>query len=224
VDTAFSAEIWFDADVESGIPGNGYPNTGEVSSDTLYKHPLFNPSAFFIYDIGVVVLNNLHQKGKGKGHRRLSKPVENTVSYGVLPELRQLDGLQQHSEFTAVGYGLQEINPVFVEAERVRMVSHPTLIQVNTPGFTGDFSLLLSNNHATGGTCLGDSGGPNFLGDSNVIAGVTSFGINGNCAGAGGVYRLDGEDDFAWLCGAHPDFGLAEMSACVNFCSSHSCA
>jgi hypothetical protein len=221
---AKSAEIWFDADVEGGIPGNGYPFNGDVSSDTLYPHPRYNPDKFFVYDVGVVVLNNSQQNGKGKGHRRLSKPVEDTVSYGELPELRQLDGLKRHSEFTAVGYGLQEINPVFREDELVRMVAHPTLIQVGTPGFTGDFSLLLSNNHATGGTCFGDSGGPNFLGDSNVVAGVTSFGLNGNCAGTGGVYRLDGEDDLAFLCGADPGFGLSEMSACANFCLSHSCA
>ena len=65
---------------------------------------------------------------------------------------------------------------------------------VTTPGFTGDFSLLLSNNHSTGGTCFGDSGGPNFLGDTNIIAGVTSFSINGNCAGTGGVFRIDRQD------------------------------
>jgi hypothetical protein len=32
-----------------------------------------------------------------------------------------------------------------------------------------------------------------------VIAGVTSFGINPTCAGTGGVYRIDQEDDLAWL-------------------------
>jgi len=90
-----------------------------------------------------------------------------------------------------VGYGLQRINPVFIEAEKIRMSAEPHLIQINTPGFTGDFSLLLSNNAATGGTCFGDSGGPNYLGSGNVIAGVTSFGLNGNCAGTGGVFRLD---------------------------------
>jgi len=51
--------------------------------------------------------------------------------------------------------------------------------------------ILLSNNHSTGGTCFGDSGGPNFLGDTNIVAGVTSFGLNGNCAGTGGVFRMD---------------------------------
>ena len=51
--------------------------------------------------------------------------------------------------------------------------------------------MLLSNNANTGGTCFGDSGGPNFLGDSNVVAGVTSYGLNGACGGTGGVFRMD---------------------------------
>jgi len=116
--------------------------------------------------------------------------------YGQLPAVDSLDKLKtkrgtQNQSFTSVGYGLQQINPVFVVSQRVRMVATPHLIQINVPGFTGDFSLLLSNNHSTGGTCFGDSGGPNFLGDSNIVAGVTSFGINGNCAGTGGVFRMD---------------------------------
>ena len=80
-----------------------------------------------------------------------------------------------------------------VTAEKIRMLAQPHLVQINT-GFTGDFSMLLSNNASTGGTCFGDSGGPNYLGTSNVVAGVTSFGINGNCAGTGGVFRLDKRD------------------------------
>jgi secreted trypsin-like serine protease len=75
------------------------------------------------------------------------------------------------------------------------------------PGFTGDFSLLLSNNAHTGGTCFGDSGGPNFLGDSadsNVVAGVTSFGLNGNCAGTGGVFRIDRQDVLDFVNGYLP--------------------
>ena len=67
------------------------------------------------------------------------------------------------------------------------------------PSRVGDFSLLLSNNASTGGTCFGDSGGPNFLGSSNVIAGVTSFGINGTCGGTGGVFRVDRPDVLAFV-------------------------
>jgi hypothetical protein len=180
-------EIWFDADVESGIPANGYPFTGDVSG-TPYTHPQYDPNAFYLYDLGVVVLD---------------EPME-MDEYGVLPELNVLDrmarrrGLQDVT-FTAVGYGLQRINPVFVEAERVRMLATPHLVQINAPGFTGDYSLLLSNNASTGGTCFGDSGGPNFIGTSNVVGGVTSFGLNGTCGGTGGVYRVDRADDLDWL-------------------------
>jgi hypothetical protein len=183
-------EIWFDADVEAGIPGNGYPFIGDVGG-TPFTHPQYNPAAFYLYDLGVVVLDNPYPMAE----------------YGQLPDLDVLDQMAQRRglqdvTFTAVGYGLQQINPVFIESARVRMVAHPHLIQINVPGFTGDFSLLLSNNHSTGGTCFGDSGGPNFIGDSNVIGGVTSFGINGNCAGTGGVYRVDRADDLDWLYGA----------------------
>ncbi len=186
-DGAEHVEIWFDADVESGIPDNGYPYVGDVSG-TPNTHPEYDPNAFFLRDVGVVVLD---------------EPVV-MDEYGALPAKDELDRLAnrrglQDVTFTAVGYGLQQINPVFVEAERVRMVANPRLIQINVPGFTGDFSLLLSNNHATGGTCFGDSGGPNFIGDSNVVGGVTSFGINGNCAGTGGVFRMDRAWALDWV-------------------------
>ena len=184
---AVSAEIWFDSDVESGIPGNGYPFTGDVSGDT-YTHPSYDPSAFYLFDLGVVILE---------------EPID-MDDYAALPELDQLDAMKtrrglQDTTFTAVGYGLQWINPVFIESERVRMFARPFLIQINTPGLTGDYSLLLSNNFSTGGTCFGDSGGPNLINDTNVVGGVTSFGLNGNCAGTGGVYRIDRIDDLEWL-------------------------
>ncbi len=70
---------------------------------------------------------------------------------------------------------------------------------------------MLSNNASTGGTCFGDSGGPNFLTHSNIVAGVTSFGINGNCAGTGGVYRVDRADDLAWLYGDVRDATLERL-------------
>jgi len=183
---AAQAQIWFAADVESGIPANGYPFKGDAGGKT-YTHPSYNPNAFFLFDAGVVVL---------------SKPVS-LAKYGALPKLEQLDALAtsrgtQNVTFTSVGYGLQQINPVFIQQDRVRMVAHPHLIQING-GIVGDFSIMLSNNASTGGTCFGDSGGPNFIGSSNVVGGVTSFGLNGNCAGTGGVYRVDKADDLNWL-------------------------
>ncbi|MCU0504952.1 MAG: trypsin-like serine protease [Chloroflexi bacterium] len=187
---AAHAEIWFDADVQSGVPANGYPFTGDVGG-TTYTHPQYDPNAFYLYDLGVVVLD---------------EPVV-MDEYGALPQLDQLDALKtmrgkQDVTFTAVGYGLQMAFPDAAAWKennvKVRMVAHPKLNQINT-GFTGDGSLILSNNANTGGTCFGDSGGPNFIGDSNVVGGVTSFGLNGACGGTGGVYRVDRADDLDWL-------------------------
>ena len=170
--------IFNEADVQHDptYPGPGGPNTIEATA--WHSHPLFTESLFFLHDVGVVLLSKGVKLSAGQ--------------YGTLPTQDQLDGLKNGSAtiFTAVGYGLQEINPVHIEALRIRMFAEPHLIQLNTPG-TGDFSMLLSNNSSTGGTCFGDSGGPNYLGTSNVIAAVTSFGRNGNCAGTGGVFRLD---------------------------------
>jgi V8-like Glu-specific endopeptidase len=191
---AVRATIWFEADIDAGRPGNGYPFGGPTSVDgTTYTHPQYDPNAFYLYDLGVVVLDT---------------PV--TMSqYGALPELDRLDSLknkrgQQDVTFTAVGYGLQMSFPDAASWKennvRVRMVAHPKLNQL-----IGDYSLLLSNNANTGGTCFGDSGGPNFIGTSNVVGGVTSFGKNGNCAGTGGVYRVDKADDLNWLA----TFGVA---------------
>ena len=173
--------IFNEADVQHDptYPNPGGPNTIEATA--WHSHPLFTESAFFLHDVGVVLLSKAVKLSAGQ--------------YGKLPAAGQLDALKPSSAtvFTAVGYGLQEINPVHIEALRIRMFAEPHLIQINT-GFTGSFSLLLSNNASTGGTCFGDSGGPNYLGSSNTIAAVTSFGINGNCAGTGGVFRLDKKD------------------------------
>lgn len=183
--------VFTESDVQAGIGiTNNYPYAGPNSVEAVSwaAHPLYENAPFTQHDVGVVILQD---------------PGVILDEYGVLPEVNQLDILKtkrglQNVTFTSVGYGLQESFPEpasFLEHnERVRMVAYPHLIQINVPGFTGDFSLLLSNNHATGGTCFGDSGGPNFLGDSNVVAGVTSFGINGNCAGTGGVFRMDRQD------------------------------
>jgi len=172
--------VFTESDVENG--DNNYPFAGPNAVEAIRwaAHPDYPSQPFVFNDVGVI---------------ELAEPVD-LDEYATLPVVNILDKLAkrrglQDVTFTAVGYGLQRINPVFVESKRIRMYSTPRLIQINTPGFTGDFSLLLSNNHATGGTCYGDSGGPNFIGDSMVVGGVTSFGLNGNCAGTGGVFRID---------------------------------
>jgi hypothetical protein len=174
--------IFTESDVQNGdnnYPFGGGPNSIEAAS--WQSHPQFTEAAFYLHDVGVI---------------KLRESVRLPASeYGVLPTLDQLDVLQpkQSTTFTSVGYGVQRITSAFTVSEKIRMSAEPHLLQINT-GYTGPFSLLLSNNASTGGTCFGDSGGPNFLGSSKVVAGVTSFALNGTCGGTGGVFRMDRKD------------------------------
>ena len=184
--------VYTESDVEAGIVAgtNNYPNAGPNSVDSVahFSHPLFDTNAFFLHDVAIV---------------KLAAPgvVLPANQYGKLPGLNSLDQLapRRSTQFTAVGYGLQKVNDgadhnaMQLIALKTRMIANPYLLQINT-GFTGPQSLVLSNNAATGGTCFGDSGGPNFLGDSLVVGGVTSFGLNGSCGGTGGVFRVDRQD------------------------------
>ena len=178
--------VFTESDVQNG--NNNYPFAGPntIEAAEWHSHPQFTEAQFFLHDVGVVVLQ-----------KAVKLPA---AAYGQLPAANSLDALKPSSStiFTAVGYGLQRINPAQVVAERIRMVAEPHLIQINT-GFTGPGSLLLSNNASTGGTCFGDSGGPNFVGSSSVVGGVTSFGINGTCGGTGGVFRLDKTDVLSFV-------------------------
>lgn len=186
--TITGMRIFYESDVKNG--DNTYPYAGgpnSIEAKAWYTHPLFDTGPFVLHDVGVVVLK--------KGLK--------LKQYGKLPAAGQLDAYKterglQDVTFTAVGYGLQESFPTAAAWKEnnvtIRMVAYPKLLQINVPGFTGDFSMLLSNNANTGGTCFGDSGGPNFIGNSTTVAGVTSFGINDTCAGTGGVFRLDRQD------------------------------
>jgi hypothetical protein len=179
--------IFIESDVENG--DNNYPYKSRqtsIEAKAWYAHPDYETAPFFYHDVGVVILK---------------KSFDTGGIYGELPKLNQLDKLKINKKditFTSVGYGMQKSFPTAAEwkdqAYKIRMVAYPKLIQINTPGFTGDYSLLLSNNANTGGTCFGDSGGPNFLGDTNIVAGVTSFGMNNTCGGTGGVFRMDRQD------------------------------
>lgn len=178
--------VFTESDVQNGNNNYPFPGPNTVEAKAWHSHPQFTEAAFFLHDVGVIELTTA-----------INLP---SSAYGRLPTVNQLDALKpsSHTTFTAVGYGLQRINPVFVQADLIRQSALPHLIQINT-GFTGIGSLLLSNNASTGGTCFGDSGGPNYLGATNVVGGVTSFGLNGTCGGTGGVFRMDRSDVLAFV-------------------------
>jgi hypothetical protein len=162
-----------------------------------YPHPEYDDAAFFLHDLGVVVLD---------------QPVV-MEEYGALPELRMLNSFvrraKAHHRFTPVGYGLEKVLPIGVEGGDTRRKANVMLVTLRGTGTAprGTYAIF-SNNIGTvhrGGTCYGDSGGPIFDVRTNVVVAVTSFGVSPNCTGMGGGYRVDQPDDLDWLAG---EFGL----------------
>jgi hypothetical protein len=203
---AASIVIWFSSGSPNGIPLGagypaaganpcagitGYPCTGDATG-TPHTHPQYDPNAFFLHDLGVVTL---------------SAPVTGAPTakgFGALPEEDALSELPKHASITAVGYGLQKSFPDNRgtlgkdQAVRIRMVADTRIKDIDN-NYVGDFAFTTAFGANGGGTCFGDSGGPNFVGTSNVVGGVTSFGTTFTCKGHNGAYRVDQPDDLAWL-------------------------
>ena len=107
-----------------------------------------------------------------------------------LPSLNQLTSLQGGDAIVAVGYGAQSVTSDqggktlhYADVRYVATGSFTTLTQVY-------LKASMNPAHGDGGTCYGDSGGPNFLGDTNIVAATT---ITGDmwCHSTNVDYRLD---------------------------------
>jgi hypothetical protein len=190
---ADTATLWFESDLQDR-PDLGFPSGGSTSvTGTPATHPEHLAEAFFLYDLGVVVLE---------------EPVE-LERYASLPEPGAVDDIppgRRSATVTAVGYGLQSVRPTLT-ADLTRYQAD--LMIVDTRGVAGvgryaqafedASSFIVSGDARHGGTCFGDSGGPILRGDT--VLGVISFGLNANCAGIGGVYRIDKATDLAFIRG-----------------------
>jgi hypothetical protein len=159
-----------------------YEAGDKVYAGTFEADPLYNQSQSDPHDIAVVVLDS-----SVRG-----------IEPAALPEAGSLSDLPATQQFTSVGYGAYEVTGgpggrTFLYDD-VRMVATGTLNSIN-PAW-----LRISMNPATGngGTCYGDSGGPNFLGTSDVIAATTITG-DAVCRATNVDYRLDTESARTFL-------------------------
>ncbi|MBA2362801.1 MAG: trypsin-like serine protease [Chloroflexia bacterium] len=205
-DGATTARVYFQQDAGANYdpdtevdPVSGYPETCAAgtlgvtcaTSDEVYNYGYDGFASFpNTRDAGLVILD---------------QPIT-LAEYGVLAQAGSLDRLatrrgRQDLTFTSSGYGLTRVNPVFLESYRSRLMATSRLTNLRS-ALTGGFNLQLNGNgRDRGGTCFGDSGGPVFYGgySSNTIVGVTSFGLNGNCAGVDFAYRTDQAAVIAWI-------------------------
>jgi V8-like Glu-specific endopeptidase len=159
-----------------------YQDGDKTYSGTFYSDPLYNQSQSDPHDIAVVVFD---------------KPVKG-ITPAQLPTANSLSNLSGSQQFTSVGYGAYEVTKgpgghQYLYND-VRMVATGTLNSTNASW------LRISMNPSTGngGTCYGDSGGPNFLGSTDIIAAITITG-DAVCRSTNVVYRLDTESARAFL-------------------------
>jgi hypothetical protein len=209
-DGAVAARIWFDEDVTyDNIPFPLYPYGG-LGSGAIEGTPYTNPNyrsadnpygggnglpAFSYRDVGIVVLD---------------EPVD-VGGFAALPDAGLADTLKNKTGVDLVGYGVQ------VQAQipgnqlpqpppynrwtgpRVRLYAPSALVSGNFVFSPEYLRLSMNPGGGSGGTCFGDSGGPDLLGGTDTVLAVNSFVTNINCSGVGYSSRVDIPEVLDWI-------------------------
>ena len=209
-DGAVAARAWFQPDVTpTAVPPPLYPYGGPGSGateGTPYLNPKYrsdeNPygggnglPAYSYRDIGIVVLD---------------EPV-NVGGFAALPAAGVVDTLENKAPVDFVGYGVQDQAqipgnvlpqpPPFYRwtGPRIRMYAPSELVSGNFVHSAEFLRLALNPGGGSGGTCFGDSGGPDLKGGTNVVLGVNSYVTNVNCGGVGYSQRVDIPEVLDWI-------------------------
>jgi len=127
-------------------------------------------------------------------------PVVGLGEYANLPLEGFVDTLPMNSPVSLVGYGVQWDTgggPPVEEGFGTRYFA-PTELVTSNHKHSNEFIKLRANpSQGSGGTCFGDSGGPDiFEGpgiNNDIILAVNSYVTNGNCAGVTYSNRIDTE-------------------------------
>ena len=151
--------------------------TGSTHWGTWHANPAYGGGQSDPHDVAVVVFDT----------------AVTGITPARLPGAGSLSNVPRNTRFTSVGYGAQSVTidhgPTF-HYEDTRFVATGRLLT------TTKAWLKLSMNPARddGGTCYGDSGGPNFVGagatETNIVAATTITG-DSMCRATNVDYRLD---------------------------------
>jgi hypothetical protein len=170
--------VTFDTQYVAG-PGTTYVGT-------WHADPRFRGAQGDPYDLAVVVF---------------PAPVPG-ITPAQLPTGGSLATLPKSQGFTSVGYGAQSVTidhgPTFHYADIRYAATSDTLLAINKAWLR----ISMNPTRGDGGTCYGDSGGPNFLGagpdETSIVAAITVTG-DFMCRATNVVYRLDTESARTFL-------------------------
>lgn len=171
------SDVWVSFDV-AFVAGTSPIHHGVAHSRPLYGA---NGGGSDSHDIAVIVLD-----------------AAPGIAPAQLPARGAFDSVAHDAPFVAVGYGVYARTvgrgPPNFSFDATRRVA------TSTHNATNGTWLRLSQNAATGngGTCYGDSGGPNFAGDTDVIGGLTITGDTA-CRATNVIYRLDTDSARSFL-------------------------
>lgn len=205
-DGAVAARFWTYEDVTyANVPFPLYPYGGPGSGaveGVAYTNPKYrspeNPygggnglPAFSYRDVGVVVLN---------------EPID-MGTYAELPEPNYVDTLKNKTKVDFVGYGVSEQIMAYPgqpprsrwTGPRVRMYAPSELVSGKFVHSAEYIRFALNPGGGSGGTCFGDSGGPDLLGGTNTVLAVNSYVTNVNCTGVGYSARVDVPEVLEWI-------------------------
>jgi V8-like Glu-specific endopeptidase len=151
-----------------------YVDGDKTYTGTFYADPLYTWKQSDTHDLAVVVFDKPVKK-----ITPAQLPAEDSLSY--------LDGSQQ---FTSVGYGAYEVTNE--PGGHQYLYNDVRMVATGTLNSTTSAWLHISMNPAKGdgGTCYGDSGGPNFLGTTDIVAATTITG-DAICRSTNVTYRVD---------------------------------
>jgi hypothetical protein len=200
----YTAFVSFDKSIPFGDLTS--TKTKLLAVKNVVTNPNYNQSQSDSGDIGVLILQS-----NAKGITPATLP-----SCGLLDQMAAQNGLKD-AVFTASGYGLQNRVvgggvPYFQDANPIpRMYAFSSFNSLN-----GGY-IRLSQNPATGngGTCFGDSGGPDFLtvNGQQILAAITITG-DSVCRSTNVDYRLDIASAQAFLVYVNAVYGTAIPVSC----------
>jgi hypothetical protein len=205
-DGAVAARVWFYEDVTyDTVPFPLYPYGGPDSGATEgmpYTNPKYRSSdenpygggnglpAYSYRDVGIVTLNESIIMDK----------------YAELPTPGLVDTLKNKTKIDFVGYGVQYQAQIpgmtpydRWRGPRVRLYAPSELVSGKFVHSAEFLRLALNPGGGSGGTCFGDSGGPDLLGGTNTVLAVNSYVTNVNCAGVGYSSRVDIPEVLNWI-------------------------